>query len=862
MAEESHQSAVPAPTPSVRRAIGPYAIECPIGRGGMGEVFLAHDTRLGREVAIKLVGERFAGASPDPNQLLREARAAARLSHPHIAIVHDVLEVDGQAAIVMEYLRGESLAQRLRRGPVPVDEALRIATQVTSAVAHAHRNNVLHCDLKPGNVFLTEDGTAKVLDFGLARPLHATGDDSRASIGASPLMVRLGAGTPAYMAPEHLGGGPIDARADVYSLGVTLDEMLAGRPRAAAPVLDPSATTVLAPGTVDFDAVPPAVRAIVARATAPQPAARYASAAEMNAALAGLTSRSRGVAWRSRRVFVPLLAALLLVGGLTGAAWRLMRPAGGDGASPPVLAVLPLSAADERDASQKYLAAGVTEMLTSELANSSRLVVVSAASAAGAAGRLKDPIAIARELGATLLLTGALERHGNQLRVSLAIFDVKSATSKDAGSVDAPLSDVAGRRFPLLDALRDRLALSGLQVDAPAPSSIAQVGQETLEEYARGRELLAQGSLDEALTFFERAVAREPPFALAHAGAGETSWRKYLTTRDPVWAGRAQAAAFEAMRLAPGEAAVRYTAAVVLNGTGRRREAEDEARRAIELQPANDDAHRLLGQIYAGTDRFEAAKTEFETAIALRPGYAGNYHALGIACFDNGRFEDAIAAFERDTELRPDASAFQALGTSYHALGRLDQALANYERAIAIKPNAYAYSNIGMIHHVNGRYREAVAAYEQAARVDPSNAITYRNIGDSMMKAGDRRQARLAYQHAIDLAGGQLKVNSRDGKLISLQAVCEAKMDHRAVAIARIRQAIKAAPDDSEVLYQAGVVYALVGNPADAIAFLRKAIAHGYSTSVLAEDDDLSSLRKSAQFEALVKDNAASPGVR
>ena len=276
-----------------RSSIGRYEILRRLGVGGMAEVYLAQDPRLRRQVAIKVLGERLVHRPGYRAYLQREARAVARLNHPHIAQVYDVLEHDGRTCFVMEYVEGETLMDRLRRGPLRLTEAARLGAEVAGALAHAHAQHVLHCDLKPSNVFLTRSGRVKVLDFGLARLAGDDPLDSGEGLGASPTLVLNRAGTPAYMSPEQLLGQPLDARSDLFALGIMLSEMVTGRRPARFPVgadalsADPTRELTL----VDADA-PETLRPILERTLAPRPSDRYASAVEMQAALEVLATRS------------------------------------------------------------------------------------------------------------------------------------------------------------------------------------------------------------------------------------------------------------------------------------------------------------------------------------------------------------------------------------------------------------------------------------------------------------------------------------------------------------------------------------------------------------------------------------------
>ena len=267
-------------------SIGRYRITRRLGTGGMAEVFLAHDPRLERDVAVKVLGDALLERPGYRVFLQREARAIAQLNHANIAQVYDIVDYQDRTCFVMEYVEGETLTDRLRRGAMPLEEVSTIGGQIAAAVAHAHTQGVLHCDLKPGNIFITRNGSAKVLDFGLARPLSPELRQVSMEIGASPTLVENRAGTPAYMSPEQYLGHALDERCDIYSLGVVLCEMATGQRPATWPgawLTSPTSETLSAVAT--DSAVPPALRPILEKTLAPNPAERYTSALELQAAL-------------------------------------------------------------------------------------------------------------------------------------------------------------------------------------------------------------------------------------------------------------------------------------------------------------------------------------------------------------------------------------------------------------------------------------------------------------------------------------------------------------------------------------------------------------------------------------------------
>lgn len=814
--------------------LGRYEVIRLLGEGGMGAVYLAEDPDLNRQVAIKLVARHLCDLPGLKGQLRREANALAKLNHPNIAQVYDLLDVDEHVGIVMEHLHGETLADRLRRGPMALHEVIRLGAQMAAALAHAHEQNVLHCDFKPGNVFITVRGGVKVVDFGLARTCAGT---AHATDGTTTGLVEQ-FGTPAYMSPEHARGAPLDERSDIFSLGVVLHEMATGRKPA--------------PGGADATS-PSALRRILSKLLAPVPSARYQSAAEVAADLDAVGARSL-----RRRVAAGAAALAVVTALAAGTVTRWWS-----GGVPPartraILAVPPFQSSGT-EPSTTYLAEGLTEILTNELARVPGLVVVSNAWARGVPPDQDDPAALARELGASHLVLGRVKPGAGPgvLHVALRVFDADRDQTGEPLAVEAAVDDLL-RTSRLPDAVRAQLRSAGMSIGATPPlQGGASYDRAAIEDYARGREYLerdnSQDNLDRALALFDRAIGRDAAFALAHAARGEASWRKYQATRESDWAARAQAAAFDALRLAPDEPAVRYTAAVVLHGTGRRKEAVDELTRVLTMQPAHDDAHRLLGRIHADTGDMDSAVTEFQAAIALRPGFWQNYHQLGVAYYEKGRFREAIDAFTRGVELRPDsAPAFQALGTSYHALGNVDEALRNYERAIAIAPSAFSYSNIGLIHYSHRRFGEAAAAYEKSASLQPRRPSTFRNLGDTYVKLGDRARARSAYRRAVELTREELRINPRDASTMTLQAMCLAKLGRDGEASRVAAAANEIAPDDIQVVYDTAVVHALAGRQAEALAWLRRAIDGGYGANLAAEDDDLEALRILPEFQDVI----------
>ncbi len=842
--------------------VGRYTLTRSIGRGGMGEVFLARDSLLKRDVAIKAIIPDLARHQDHGSSALREARAIARLNHPHIATVYDVLEVDDHAYVVMEYLHGETLAQRLARGPLSMGDAARLGCQLAQALAHAHAHSIVHCDLKPANVFLTPEAGLKVVDFGLARALGGSQPAGTTdAVGASPSLIASRAGTPAYMSPEHRHGFALDGRSDLYCAGLILHEMVSGRLPERSDAPDPSATTTTPPAALRLHpSIPRPLRDVIATALQVEPSRRYQTALEMERALQPLVSeadrtkqRALKTAWWAVGALV--LAMAVLVISLVNRPAPIVPAI----ASPFVIAVVPFSASAS-DESASLLAAGLAEVVTNDLTPYQGLLV---AAPRPGTGRQADFSQLAKELGADALLLGNVHRDAGQLGVDLRIFRTDQVSFSQEVAVREPDHDLARLQASLANAVRTLLTSVGLKPSTLTSPTFGSAGQllpstlDAFEDYQQARTFLERAdvaaNVDHALTILDRVVAREPKYALAHAAIGEASWRKWTRTRDAQWSDRAHQSALEALRLAPEQPAVRYAVAVIYRGTGRRQEAIDELEQLIRLRPSWDDAYRLLGSLYADNGAFDQSINALNRAAGFRPGYWANFADLGLVYYRAGRYDDAIRAFERFVELRPDsATAYQRLGTAQYASGRVDRAVANYTRAVEIAPNANAYSNLGTALFDGGRYAEAVDAYQKAVDIERTNPSLHRNLGDAFSRAARPADARREYQQALKLVAAVLAVNPKSASMHSLRAVCLARLSRIDEAIAASRTAIELASADRDILYERSLVLVAANRPTEAVAVLRQAFEAGYSRTRAQGDQDLAPLKHLPAFQQLL----------
>ena len=853
----------------IGRSLGPFRVLEKLGAGGMGEVYLAEDTRLGRKVALKRPADSWLRDSDARARLQREARAAARLNNPRIAAVYDVLDLENRPYIVMEYVEGETLAVHLRHGAMPTERALVVGIEIADALAAAHAAGVIHRDLKPGNIVLTASGAVKVLDFGLAKTIS----DRRAEDSAALTHPGQVLGTPGYVAPEQLLGKPADERCDVYSVGAILYEMLTGR----APFQQGDSMSRALASLVDE---PPSVRQsnpsvaavvsdVVQRAMARDPAARFQTAADLRLALEQAASSlgetptrligAPDVPGQRLRDVLQIAAAvvlLLAVAGVPLSRWWKTRPvveeAAVAAARRPIIAVLPFENLTG-EPSLAYLGAGIADTTSTALASLSNISVIARSQIIDAMKDGKDEPKICRALGATFVVSGAVQKAGNRLQVTLNLVR-PDGTLASGGIVEDEQTNLFALQRRLAEDLTARLIGAVPAADrselAQAPTSSVSA----LESYWQGRALLDEaargGAVDGAIARFREALARDPKFARAHAGLGDALWFKYRDTKDPADAKAAIAAIEEARSLEPNDPFVRFALAQSYYETGRFDEARTELDALLTVHPNNDDGHRLLATLYAREDNEREAIARYQRAIAIRPNYWRNHSALGAFYFRKGRFPEAAIEFQRVTELQPQGSwGYMNLGAAYHASGDFERAIDNYKRALALAPSDHqAHSNLGAIYHAQGDYDRAVAAYTAAIAVAPDEPFLHRNLGDALRMKGDDPPARKAYGRAINLGERMLSVNPKDARTMSFVGLCEAKLGRFDRARRRAAAAMRLSPMDSLVFHRAAAIAALAGDSAAALDLTERAISHGASRSLIRDDEDFEKLRTDPRF--------------
>jgi len=715
--------------------LGPYEVVAPLGAGGMGEVYLARDVRLDRTVAVKILPRELAVDERYRQRFEREARAASALSHPHIAHVYDVGEQDGTHFIAMEYVEGENLRDLATRGPLDVDRIVEIGAQMASALEEAHARGVVHRDIKSANAVMTPKGQVKVLDFGLAWR-DREGADLVGSQQVTEARTRVGVvvGTVPYMSPEQALGKDLDARTDLFSLGVVLYELATGR----LPFVGNTATqtidqichaTPVELGALRKD-VPPELERIVRKCLEKDQDRRYASARDLVVDLRNL-QRDRGTGpvaaaprRRSRRLLV-LGAAGLLAAVAVGAG--LLYRASAGGASIESVAVLPFENATG-DPANEYLSDGISESLINKLSSLPGLRVISRTSAFSFKGKKLGPAEIGRALGVDALLVGSLAQRGASLAITAELVSVRDDRQLWGEKYNRPADDVLKVEGEIAATIARTLRgqLSGEEQQKLARGATAD--PEAYRLYLKGRDFLVgnQQEMDKSVDYFQQAVARAPEYALAHAGLGLIH---FFFEFD--WAG-AEAAFQRSLALNPGSRAVQEEYGWFLTSMGRLDEGLAHSQEAARLDPLSVGPVHDIAINYMARGDLEQAATNFRRTIDMDPNWTWGYVKLGRTLARQKKCPEALAQAEiAERRIAGGAAPLSRswLGFTYGICGETVRARQKLAELHALSRERYVDPSLyADIHNGLGEADEALRWYEQAYE-DRTPSMAYASIG-------------------------------------------------------------------------------------------------------------------------------------
>ena len=677
-----------------------YTIDRELGRGGMATVYLAQDCKHDRVVALKVLHPDLA-ASLGPDRFLREIKLAARLNHPHILPLHDSGAADGFLYYVMPYVEGESLRERLdRERMLPIDEAVHHARSIASALDYAHRQGIVHRDMKPENVMLYE-GEAMVMDFGIAKAVSAAGTETLTQTG---MMV----GTPAYVSPEQAAGDVnLDGRSDQYSLACVLYEMLSGERPFTGPtpqaIMSKRFTETAKPLRTVRNTVPEYVERAVTKAMSTDAGERFSTASMFAQALAsGLNTPTD-----TQTIPQPVVSAAKSV------------------------AVLPF-ANMSADPENEYFTDGMAEEIINALTKIQSLRVASRTSSFAFKGKNEDINEIGRKLRVSTVLEGSVRKMGNRLRITAQLVNVADGYHLWSERYDREMEDVFAIQDDISQAIVKALRVILSEGEKKAIGSSRTDNLQAYEFYLRGRQFFEfrRKSLEYARQMFKRAIELDPSYALAHAGIADCCSLLYMM--------------FDARE-------------------SNLKQAESASNTALKLAPELAEAHVARGIAFSLSQNYDDAEREFETAMRLDPKLFEAPYFFGRACLAQGRDAEAVKLFQVACSLRPDDfQGVVFLAQAHNSLGQIAErdaanrrALTLIEERLELNPDDARAWNLGALLLVSlNQPEKAIEFMKTSVAIDPDDPQLLYNVACTYAVLGRTEEALTSLEHAVDKGYG------------------------------------------------------------------------------------------------------------
>jgi serine/threonine protein kinase/Flp pilus assembly protein TadD len=823
-----------------------YRIVSKIGAGGMGEVYLAQDTKLDRKVAIKFLHEELSKDADKLNRFIQEAKAASALNHPNILTVYEIGEVDGKNYIATELIDGKTLREHLsHKESLPLNTILKIGVQVSEALSAAHQAGIIHRDIKPENIMLRKDGYAKVLDFGLVKLTEkkkaddvSLEDATRAFVNTTPGLVM---GTVSYMSPEQARGKETDARTDIWSLGVVLYEMLSGKVPFTGETVNHTIVSILEKEPLLLENVPAELQRIVRKSMTKDVDMRYQSARDLlidlknlrrdldiqgelersivpnretaNASLENATqtyasnpvaatrsgqaaathslntsssSLEYAVTQARSHKLATVIIGVLLVGAVSAVGYLAFVSKGGAGKINSI-AVLPFEN-KSGNADSDYLSDGVAESLIYKLSQLPNLKVSPRSSVFRYKGKEIDAEKIGAELGVDAVMSGRIVQRGDNLTISVDLVDVRNKKTLWGEQYERKMSDLLATQREIATAITRKLQL---QLSGESEQKLAKKytdNNEAYQLYLKGQFYFAKRTNEDLLRSIEsynQAISLDPNFALAYVGLADS---------------------YGVM------SAYGYGSANDNNPKSRA-----AIQRALSIDPDLAEAHAAYAKLLAEYEwNWVEAEREYKRSIELNPNVAFTHYQFGITCLTRlGRFDEAEHEIRLALELEPLSVAIQAnLAGVYVFARKNDLAVEQGRKAFSLEsshPTARFW--LGYAYDAGGKYTDAVSVCEPALAVDPGNQDCLQVVGYAYANMGRRHEAEAVIRKFDELATTQYSV-----------------------------------------AYRPAVIYALLGDKEKAFALLeRSLVAHDWDIGYLKVDPFIDSLRDDPRFKDLLK---------
>jgi len=892
----------------IGETISHYRITAKLGAGGMGIVYKAQDLQLERNVALKFLPHDLALSDTDRERFLREARSASALDHPNIGVIHGIDKTaDGQLFIVMAYYEGQTLAQKIGAGSLALRQAMDWICQIAAGLSAAHARNIIHRDIKPSNIIVTNDGTARIVDFGLAR------------VVATPSATMTGGttGTLPYMSPEQILGEPVDQRCDVWALSILMVQLVTGSHPFARENTTAMTFAILNQPPAAIDALPALLQPIALRGLAKDQGHRYPNAKEMltdlesaraqftssgialdeptltqgpqseamKAALKEIASHASTPRWQAgtaasqavaaasqsgatlsdakkSRVAVYFFAALAVV---VLAASSLLLPSvrqraaavlsGTAGAKH--VAVLPFDNIGN-DPANEAVAEGLMDSLTSKLSNldSAQQSLWVVPSSVVRSRKVSDPSAAGKDLGANLVVKGSIRRDGKDVQLTVNLIDAKDLRQVGSASFDDATGDLAG----LQDQAVAKLArLMNINVTAEMLRATGgRASPAAYELYLKALGLMQRydkpGNLDQALSALQDAVNTDPQFALGFASLGEVYRLRNQVDPNPRWIEQASAMLGKAVEIDDHLPAPYVSLGRLHTSLSKYDLALQEFQKALSINPRNAEAISGMAGVYERMGRIQDAEQSYKRAIALKPDYWDGYNSLANFYDRQGKTADAIVQYQRVIELTPDnPAAYSNLGAEYTSVGDQlsnEKAEAAFKKSLELSPTYAAYANLGNLYMGEGRYSEAAEATRKALELNGSDYRVWVNLLLDQRLLHDFSSADNTKKRVLSLLADYMSRYPQDGTAQSWMAVFRSEDKQRSEAQEASEVALANAPNDPLVLANLAEAAQNLNERAKAVHYAQESIRNGFTVTDLRSRPALQPVLADPSFHA------------
>ena len=776
-----------------------YKIDAVLGRGGMGVVYKAFDAELQRDVALKFLPPMHSDNSHARERFTQEARAASGLDHPNVCTIHEIGRSDlGQIFIAMSYYHGETLSTVIKKGALPVDKVVDYATQIASGLQAAHANDIVHRDIKPGNIIVTTKDVVKILDFGIAK----MNDQKLTQTGAT-------LGTIGYMSPERVRGNDSGPAGDIWALGVLMYQMLSGKQPFEGAIHEAIMYAIMYEEPhYDEDLpenTPAYLKEIIQRCLQKDIELRYSSMSEVLEDLKApgqvarppiqlSSAQSRLSHWKTYAGVAGVLAAVVLVWFLRP---QFMSPATSSAASEQRIALLPFTATPAENEQTTALASGLMHVLAGMLTrfdspeNPVWVIPVSQVNRYN----VQSAEEAAEMLGANVALEGILQNTNGDFGLTLNLLDTKPARLKGVTRFE---SDEVSETFnaSIQDRLLEKLAtLLNVDFDSQLKDKVGiQVPDDpdAFAFYLQGIGYLQRfdkaGYVDFAIQQFNQSLLEDSLYAPSHAGLCEARWEKFRSTKDSSYADLALESCDKAQSLGNDEATVLIPLASVYLRTGSVDAAEEALRRALELEPDNAEAYRWLGRVFEDRVMLDSASTNYQRAIDLKSNNWVYYNELGMMHAEFGNPQEALRNFEFAQKLTPDNYvAYNNVGFNLVTLNQTSEAEDVFQRALSLRPDAVEpRRNLGILYFRELALDDAIDILKPAAEKDDLMSLLY--LGHAYYWTDQQTLATEAWTNTIDVANRFLEADPTNYVALTVAADAQSALNNTAESLAILQQ--------------------------------------------------------------------------